>query len=323
MAGFIHPALVAAAVMSSVTLAKVVAVASCETDEVQASCKSTAPATDVEHETEEDEVQLLQRKGDWQQQTGTAVELGGDINIWFGYVKEERVCFRDGDLASLVGDEGSGSTELLLKADLVVLLQLAHRPSAEDMAVDGADIDFAMESCESLGGIGLDAQMAAKLSGRGMELVQLRQYAEDDPEEPDQSLLSIWYSPKVVVPGHGLAYKNKFQANSTACTAVRPAKTGPINVSYDVPVSLCPEASAWPEYDSSKASLAISWKPLRGGLPFAILGVNSPSSYFKGKNEMLQRTMTDIESTLHVSDGRVFILGDMNTRFLVDAWDLM
>merc|ERR1719246_162048 len=49
--------------------------------------------------------------------------------------------------------------------------------------------------------------------------------------------------------------------------------------------------------------------------------VNLPSSYSRGKNEMLQRAMADVTGRLNVSAGRVFVIGDLNTRLLPAAWD--
>mmetsp|Transcript_40686 Transcript_40686/g.82024 ORF Transcript_40686/g.82024 Transcript_40686/m.82024 type:complete len:523 (+) Transcript_40686:144-1712(+) len=240
------------------------------------------------------------------------------LNIWFGYAKEELACFHLDALRQLTG--GPESDAILMGADMVVLLQLAHRPSAGDMAKDSGSVAFDLQSCEALGGVGLDEQMAHKL-GIGMELLQIHQYAEDDPKEVDQALLSIWYNPLRVTPGRALAYKNSFHGDATACQEVRLAKHGFVNVTLDKPVHQCPQARGWPLYDSSKASLVTSWTPTNGARPFAVWGANLPSKYCEGKNEMVQRAMMDIEAILDVSRDRVIIIGDMNTRFLPDAWE--
>jgi len=253
----------------------------------------------------------------------SAIPQAASLKIWFGYVKEELVCFRPGDLERMFGYGDDVST-----SDMVVLLELSRRPSARDLETDGKDVPFDIESCELAGGFALDAQMSAKLRP-GMEFLQLRQYAEDNPSEPDQSLLSIWFDPAKVAPGAALAYKNRFRANSTACEGIRRPKTGHIDVFYDKAVSLCPEFGQvtnskkqrdWPQYDKSKSVLAASWTPRAGGAPFAIVGANLPSRYEKGKNHMVARVLNDIEQRLNVSASQLFLLGDMNTRLSPDAW---
>lgn len=193
------------------------------------------------------------------------------------------------------------------------------------MSAAGSKITFAGESCDQHYGIGLDSQMNSYLHQNhdlksGLSLFQINQYAEDEPEEPDQSLLSICYDPSVVMPGKAFAYKNNFGATAE-CSQIRLAKTGSINVTYDNYVSLCPQSSTWPEYSSSKSSLVVSWVPKDGSPSFAIFGSNLPSAYYKGKNMMLQRTMNDIQALLEVSPDRIFIIGDMNTRLLSSAYD--
>lgn len=243
---------------------------------------------------------------------------GASIKMWFGYAKEELTCFRGGAADRLIGT--GTSAELFDAADMIVLLELAKKPSQADMQNDADKVDFDMPSCEEVGATPLDQQMNNKLSTTRPNFVQVQihQYAEDDAEEADQSLLSIWYNPAVVTPGNALALKNALEATSN-CSEVAAAKSGPVAaVIRDRSVKQCGRAfsqTAW-QYATSKSSLITSWTPNDGSEAFAIFGSNLPSGYFKGKNVMLERAMNSIETELSVKQSRVFIMGDMNTRLL-------
>jgi len=264
----------------------------------------------------------------------TATELdshhNNKIKMWVGYVKQERSCFKPGQIDVVIG--GGSSKELLESADMVVLVELADRPSTKDIEYQKDHYNITQASCESLGGEGLDAQMTQKLQGTGRELVQIEQFAEDDPAEPDMSRVSVWYNPAVVKPGEALAYKNTYGSTSQ-CTGRERALNGDVMVTWDKHVSLCPPFKVQKDkcvdtpclnkqYAASKSSLATSWHPTDGGKPFAILGNNAPSRYFKGKNDMLKRAMDGIRDILGVSVDRVFVVGDMNSRLLNSAYDV-
>jgi len=233
------------------------------------------------------------------------------LNIWFGYVKEELSCFYDGELKRLVGEDGGPSANLLGQADMVVMLELARRPAMHHSQHLRMDLDA--RACEILGGVALDVQMTRRL-GFGRELVQVQQIAADDP---DQSLLSVWYDPSVVVPGSALAHRNTFKGDPKACVAVSRTLAGPVNVTYDLPPSQCAGFKAEADqYHSGKSSLATSWTVRKTGERFAILGINLPPYYHRGKNAMMQRTIDGVEADLGVSRDRIFVLGDLNTRLL-------
>lgn len=240
------------------------------------------------------------------------------LEIFFLYLKEELSCFHNNTVFV-----PANYNSYMAQADMVVLMELARRPSSADKAAnaDCACPDF--EDCDMHGGLMPDIQLGSWLTAnhpRELNLVQIEQYSWES-DDPAQSLLSIWYDPSMVTPGDALAYHNIHNATGL-CTAVKAAKTGGVSVTSDQPPANCPAYSdAWWRYVGSKASLATSWTPADGSDRFAVLGVNLPSKYFKGKNGMLQRVMQDTTSMLGVEAERVFIIGDVNTRVLNTAYD--
>ena len=231
----------------------------------------------------------------------------------------------------MVISDGS-SKDLLESADMVVLVELADRPSTKDIEYQKDHYNITQASCESFGGGGLDAQRTQKLQATRKQLVQIKQFAEDDPTEPVMSRVSVWYNPEVVKPGEALAYKNTYGSTSQ-CTGRERALTGDVMVTWDKHVPLCAPSTVQTDkcvqspclnkqYASSKSSLATSWHPTDGSKPFAILGNNAPSRYFKGKNDMLKRAMDGIRDILGVSVDRVLVVGDMNSRLLNSAYDV-
>lgn len=241
--------------------------------------------------------------------------LLGGLRMWFGYAREGLRCFERGDLENLVGERGGDVEQHLRLADVVVLLQLEHMPSARQMEEDGDLIDFQVESCESQGGVSLDTQMVVLAGNK--TLVQISVIAENNPKQPDQGLLSVWYNPQVVMPGKGLAYKNIFPDNATDCFDEGTDKSGKLEVIADNPLSLCPKANeeGWVHYASAQGTLAMSFVPVGGGgEPFAVLGLSMPVSDFEGKEAMLKRAMVDIRFKLGVPHDRIFRVGLQATQ---------
>merc|ERR1711871_1864145 len=64
----------------------------------------------------------------------------GKLNIFFIYAKEELTCFRSGEIDDLIkgacpnpGETCGSGEEMFNNADMIVFLQLAHRPDTDDI----------------------------------------------------------------------------------------------------------------------------------------------------------------------------------------------
>jgi len=267
---------------------------------------------------------------------GVQANDSGDLNIWFGYAKEELACFSSASPLGASLERGG-----LTNADMVVFLELSKLPNKTELDQipdNRSDAEIAEdgpkpEACENMNGgaAGLDQILKDKLKGSQMtEVLQVASIADDEPPEPDMALLSVWYNPNRVKPGNAFTHKNRFEAVATsaciedeAVPRVSSMEGFTVRVKADTTKSQgCPSYDGLgPQYDSSKTSIGTSWYPSNNATPFAILGINLPSSYYKGKNEMLKRAMDAIETDLGLSSERTFIIGDLNTRLLDEAWD--
>jgi hypothetical protein len=240
------------------------------------------------------------------------MQSGTELKMMYVYTKEELACMEEAAFVELIEKFDDNDFE---EADIVVLLQLAHRPAAPYVNV----VPNNMQSCgvrESF-----DTLLNEKL--KSFKVVQVSQYAEDNAEEVEQSLLTIWYKPDKVTPGDALAYKNQggkcTQTEKSVCLDAAQSQCTEVSITYDGHKAQCKE---WPSYGekyaSSKSVLATSWTP-NGGESFAIIGANFPDGYDDGKLDMQKRLMDDLQ-TIGVKD-RAFILGDTNTRILPTAFN--
>jgi len=264
----------------------------------------------------------------------TASEARHPLNMWYGYAKEELACFREtGEAAELLIGNTDFEKKQFRDADIVSIMELAVVPTKAMLdrievppPEAGKDPIQKPKACSerpgAAPGLGLAHLLAPHTSGK--ELLQIQLEMDAEPDEPDLTLLSVWYDSSKVTPGPAFAYRNRWKDTTGNCFNETTLQVGNITVPFfeDLLHSQCDgkETNGLSYADSTQYVVAASFVPIHGQ-PFAILGVDLANKHYKGHNYQLKHAMDDVVSKLKVPKGRVFIGGDLNSRLEDKAWE--